>query len=109
MDFVIGVIFGAVAIALVVVFSIAQAAKEADEMEMSCLLRKSKKSKLNGTITAVTSKGYIVIYPTSKSYYSTFMSVKGQYHEEGKQTIGNSHIRGSNSGTDISDTLRQAE
>jgi hypothetical protein len=37
------------------------------------------------------------------------MSVKGQYHEEGKQTIGNSYICGSVSSVDIPHTLQQAE
>jgi hypothetical protein len=45
MDFVIGVIFGAVAIALVVVFSIAQAAKEADKMENELFAQKVEKIK----------------------------------------------------------------
>lgn len=45
MDFIIGALFGGAAIALVVVFSIAQAAKEADEMENELFAQKVEKIK----------------------------------------------------------------
>lgn len=45
MEFVIGVAIGAIAIALVVMFSLAQSAKETDELENELLAQKVEKIK----------------------------------------------------------------
>lgn len=45
MDFVIGVLFGGVAIAIAVMLSLAKAAKEADEMENELFAQKVEKIK----------------------------------------------------------------